>query len=681
MDMMNLFNGNNNNNNNSNSNSLNNPSNPNNSTGNGTQTKSRFQVTPRIDIESQFVEVVTPSTPQSTSGDGSPDFGPYNTLNGYFTTSELDETVSAGKVHLHNNNNTTTSTSSTSSFYNTIYKYNKLKQNGESLDQVYFPLPIRRPSSAPHSVVGISFYNERVLVYNFLQRPTGLLAISYHIFVSVAVVYCLVLTILASSSDFSSSVNTWLNTIDYMIIIFFVVEFLARLWASECVSYYRGWKGKVRFFKNPIRIIDLFVIVVSLAVLVCNAKGELLVTSLRGVRFIQIFQMVRLDFKFRPWRMMASVVYSQRIHLAIVFYMGFLALLLVSFVIYFVEKDHNQGFNSLASSMWWAVITLCTIGYGDTIPVTSTGKFLACICSLIGVSIFALPAGILGTGLALKVQEQQRQLKMSKRKQPAARLIQSAWKFYKSEQEQKRSSATFYTGSKNSVVFPGRSILYKRFESHKNKTKILNTKEVHAIHFYFSVKLSIAKRDFVKAFKPYDIKDVLELYAANHADMLAKVRTMDHRLEKIQSNTLSSKAQNESRLLFATHLTKLDYEIQKLQMNFNEMLRYQIDSRLVLENLLKFMIDQQIRLNSNMPANRCQFCPQNGNCQLCSTANEQLTKLVSSMQHFDLPAKINQTVASFNTNLMQHLQMQSDALAPPTSDSVLLPKRKRRKSF
>ncbi len=270
---------------------------------------------------------------------------------------------------------------------------------------------------------------------------------------------------------------------------------------------------------------------------------------------------------------------------------------------------------------------------------------------------------------------------MSKRKQPAARLIQSAWKFYKSEQEQKRSSATFYTGSKNSVVFPGRSILYKRFESHKNKTKILNTKEVHAIHFYFSVKLSIAKRDFVKAFKPYDIKDVLELYAANHADMLAKVRTMDHRLEKIQSNTLSSKAQNESRLLFATHLTKLDYEIQKLQMNFNEMLRYQIDSRLVLENLLKFMIDQQIRLNSNMPANRCQFCPQNGNCQLCSTANEQLTKLVSSMQHFDLPAKINQTVASFNTNLMQHLQMQSDALAPPTSDSVLLPKRKRRKSF
>lgn len=179
--MTSLFNGNNNSNNN-----------------NDTQTtKSRFQVTPRIDIESQLNFEVTPGTPLSMSGDQSPDYGPYNTLNGYFTTSDNG---SAEKTHLHNNNNTATSTSSSSSFYNTIYKYNKLKQNGASMDQVYFPQPIRRPSSLLHPMVGIAFYNERVLVYNFLQRPTGFFAISYHIFVSVAVVYCLVLTIMSTSS-------------------------------------------------------------------------------------------------------------------------------------------------------------------------------------------------------------------------------------------------------------------------------------------------------------------------------------------------------------------------------------------------------------------------------------------------------------------------------------------------
>lgn len=195
--MTSLFNGNNNTINNNNDSSNN----------NGTQTtKSRFQVTPRVDIESQLNFGVTPSTPLSISGDQSPDYGPYNTLNGYFTTSEM-ENGNAEKTHLHNNNNTATSTSSSSSFYNTIYKYNKLKQNGASMDQVYFPQPIRRPSNLQNPVVGISFYNERVLVYNFLQRPTGFFAISYHIFVSVAVVYCLVLTIMSTSSGMYAQIE------------------------------------------------------------------------------------------------------------------------------------------------------------------------------------------------------------------------------------------------------------------------------------------------------------------------------------------------------------------------------------------------------------------------------------------------------------------------------------------
>lgn len=164
--------------------------------------KSRFQVTPRSDIESELLEVISPSpsspSPTSNGGDISPDLGHYSTLGGYFT--EMEE-AAGEKGHTHNNTITTTSTSSSSSFYNTIYKYNKLKQTqGASLDPTFFPLPYRRPSNLPHSVVGISFYNERVLVYNFLQRPTGLLAISYHIFVSLAVIYCLVLTIMSTSS-------------------------------------------------------------------------------------------------------------------------------------------------------------------------------------------------------------------------------------------------------------------------------------------------------------------------------------------------------------------------------------------------------------------------------------------------------------------------------------------------
>ncbi|KAI2811249.1 Potassium voltage-gated channel sub KQT member 4 [Blomia tropicalis] len=593
---------------------------------------SRFKVTPRVDIESQmsFDQNQTndnsnnslPSSPTITMNGNtfqsthSPLYGPYTSLADYFQQMEYDQCSEEKNQNVHLNTATTTSTSSSSSFYNTIYKYNKLKQSDHhgSLDAVYFPVGQynRRSSKSPHSSIGISFYNERVHVYNFLQRPTGLFAITYHISISIAVIYCLVLTILSTSSHFTNSISKWLNMIDYIIITFFIVEFLARLWASECVSYYRGWRGRARFFKNPIRIIDLFVIIISLAVLISNEKGELLITSLRGVRFIQIFQMVRLDFKFRPWRLMMGVIYSQRIHLAIVFYMGFLALIFISFVIYFVEKNDNPAFDSLASSMWWAVITLCTIGYGDMYPKTSTGKFLACVCSLIGVSIFALPAGILGTGLALKVQEQQRQLKMSKRKQPAARLIQCAWKFYKCEQDLKRSSMLIHMNGQmskdlnNPVNEINRSIIWKRFGTgaNKGKSRPLVHKEMNAIQFMFAVKLCIAKRDFVKAFKPYDIKDVLEQYAAGHADMLAKIRIMDHRLEKIQSNNVSAKVQHEFRLRFASHLTKLEFEIQRIQFNMAELLQTQNSTKVLFENLMKYLINhkqqQAYQLTSNL---------------------------------------------------------------------------------
>lgn len=154
--------------------------------------KSRFQVTPRIDIESQPFDLNSPTTPLSPD-ETSPNYGPYFSPHFFSTLDESNE-----KSNSHNNTATTTSVSSNSSFYNTIYKYNRLKQNGPSLDALF---PFRRPSHTPYSLIGISFYNERVLVYNFLQRPTGIIAITYHVIVSIAVVYCLILTIMSTTSS------------------------------------------------------------------------------------------------------------------------------------------------------------------------------------------------------------------------------------------------------------------------------------------------------------------------------------------------------------------------------------------------------------------------------------------------------------------------------------------------
>ena len=89
--------------------------------------------------------------------------------------------------------------SSGTSYYNTIYKYNKMKNTlGDSLEHRYFPLVRRYPLPNSNNAQ-ISFYADRIHVYNFLQRPTGFWAIVYHVFVSIFIISCLVLTIVSTS--------------------------------------------------------------------------------------------------------------------------------------------------------------------------------------------------------------------------------------------------------------------------------------------------------------------------------------------------------------------------------------------------------------------------------------------------------------------------------------------------
>lgn len=87
-------------------------------------------------------------------------------------------------------------------------------------------------------------------------------------------------------------------------------------------------------------------------------------------------------------------------------------------------------------------ITLCTVGYGDTVPITWWGKLVASFCAMLGISFFALPAGILGSGFALKVQQQQRQKHRIRRRVPAAQLIQCLWRCYAAD-EHSKSIATW----------------------------------------------------------------------------------------------------------------------------------------------------------------------------------------------------------------------------------------------
>uniref|UniRef100_A0A3Q1IMU5 Potassium voltage-gated channel subfamily Q member 4 n=1 Tax=Anabas testudineus TaxID=64144 RepID=A0A3Q1IMU5_ANATE len=311
-------------------------------------------------------------------------------------------------------------------------------------------------------------------LYNVLERPRGW-AFIYHAFIFLLVFSCLVLSVFSTIPDHHKVANQGLFILEFVMIVVFGLEYFIRIWAAGCCCRYRGWQGRLRFARKPFCVIDFIVFVASLAVIAAGTQGNIFATSaLRSMRFLQILRMVRMDRRGGTWKLLGSVVYAHSKELITAWYIGFLVLIFASFLVYLAEKDNNSDFNTYADSLWWGTITLTTIGYGDKTPRTWQGRLLAACFALLGVSFFALPAGILGSGFALKVQEQHRQKHFEKRRMPAANLIQAAWRLYSTDAKHSYLTATWYFYDSMLPSFRELTLLFSHLQRQRNTKKVLH---------------------------------------------------------------------------------------------------------------------------------------------------------------------------------------------------------------
>ncbi|CAL8352626.1 unnamed protein product [Merluccius merluccius] len=294
-------------------------------------------------------------------------------------------------------------------------------------------------------------------VYNFLERPSGWKCFVYHFTVFLIVLACLILSVLSTIDQYQTLAHETLFWVEIVLVVFFGVEYFVRLWSAGCRSKYVGFCGRLRFARKPISIIDLIVVVASIVVLSVGSKGQVFATSaVRGIRFLQILRMLHVDRQGGTWRLLGSVVFIHRQELITTLYIGFLGLIFSSYFVYLAEKDavDSNGvteFGSYADALWWGVVTVTTIGYGDKVPQTWIGKTIASCFSVFAISFFALPAGILGSGFALKVQQKQRQKHFNRQIPAAACLIQTSWRCFAVENP---DSATFKMFLRKRPILP-----------------------------------------------------------------------------------------------------------------------------------------------------------------------------------------------------------------------------------
>jgi len=187
-------------------------------------------------------------------------------------------------------------------------------------------------------------------------------------------------------------------------VVVFSAEYLLRVWTCvEKEPYRHPLLGRLRFVASPIALIDLA------AILPAYLPGDVFL-DLRFARIIRLVRMLRV-LKFarysRTLQTFGAVFEKKRTDMVLVTLFLLLLVVLASSLMYFIEHAAQPpAFSSIPAAMWWSVMTLTTVGYGDIYPTTPLGKFLGAIIALIGIGFFALPAGVLAAAFADELAKQ-----------------------------------------------------------------------------------------------------------------------------------------------------------------------------------------------------------------------------------------------------------------------------------
>ena len=188
--------------------------------------------------------------------------------------------------------------------------------------------------------------------------------------------------------------GTELAWFELVSVLVFSVEYVLRVWSAPVEPRFRGITGRLRYMITPMALVDLLAILPSLLPFV---GVDLRIA--RALRLMRLFRLAKLTRYLRSIRLFGAVAREKREELVLSTFVLFLMLLIASSVMYFVENSAQpDAFSSIPATMWWAIATLTTVGYGDMYPITPLGRLFGAIVAVMGIGLFALPTAILGTG-------------------------------------------------------------------------------------------------------------------------------------------------------------------------------------------------------------------------------------------------------------------------------------------
>lgn len=198
----------------------------------------------------------------------------------------------------------------------------------------------------------------------------------------VAIIISIIVVMLESVPSLSAKYHDTFYVIEWLFTGFFTLEYIARI-----VSVGKPMKYILSFYG----VIDLLSILPTYIGLFVVGSESLMV--IRAVRLLRIFRILKLARFVRESRQLGESLKASR-HRILVFLLAVLTLTTILGTIMYLVESKEAGFTSIPRSIYWAIITLTTVGYGDIAPITPLGQFIASIVMILGYAILAVPTGI-----------------------------------------------------------------------------------------------------------------------------------------------------------------------------------------------------------------------------------------------------------------------------------------------
>jgi len=187
--------------------------------------------------------------------------------------------------------------------------------------------------------------------------------------------------------------------IDYITVVIFILDYILRFLTAD----YKLNKSFSSFFIypfTPMAIIDLISILPSLTVLNNSLKLLKIFRLFKTLKVLRVFKFLRYSKSFE---IISNVFKKQKKVLTAVATVSVAYILISALVIYNVEPD---SFNTFFDAVYWAAISLTTVGYGDIYPVTTIGRFVTIVSSVFGIAIIALPSGVITAGYLAEINKE-----------------------------------------------------------------------------------------------------------------------------------------------------------------------------------------------------------------------------------------------------------------------------------